>query len=706
MPTPRDPSISGLPAPDGYRAPPRPLDLTEAIRRSMAGLSAIVASTDDAIIGKSPEGKITSWNTGAELLYGYTAAEAVGQHISLCVPPDRLAETEDAINRVLRGERLAHYDTVRQRKGGEPVDVSVTVSPVLDDAGRVVGASSISRDITERKRTERRQKAEHSVAHLAAEARSFEEAAPRLVAVLAESLAVDVAELFVPDAGGRLIAVGTPVSNTVTSEGAVAGFDALASLGLNTPGIPPDGGWAEQARQERRMLWFTDIPAEGSDSVPAHAIRLGYRSGCAFPVFGESGCLAVVTLSSRKPFLPDPQLLATVASIGQTIGQLIRRTRAETDLRTALVRRDRFLAMLSHELRNPLAAARAALSALRSDHLDRPGRTLAYDVIARQVQHMSHLLDDLLDVARVTQDRLKLRMERFDLERAIGAALELVEPIARERHVPVSVLRVSEPLPVLADAGRVTQMLSNLLTNAVKYSPAGRVVRLFAERAGDQVVLRVHDDGIGMAREVLDRAFDLFYQADETLDRRQSGMGVGLTLARSIAMLHGGTLTATSDGPGQGSEFVVRLPLSLSPRVEVLPAVVATSLRRYRIALVEDHEDNREMIRLLLSCEGHHVDVAANGAEGLTMIERTRPDVALLDIGLPGIDGFMVAERIRQNRDLDSVGLIALSGYAQETDIERGRAAGFDAHVAKPMTPEHLLQVVETVVAHRNGKTG
>jgi signal transduction histidine kinase/ActR/RegA family two-component response regulator len=526
--------------------------------------------------------------------------------------------------------------------------------------------------------SERRLQAEHAAARLAADATTFEEAAPRLAETLRETLGVDFVEFYMPGAEGRL----APAS------GGTIAADEL------------DPAWPERARRLGRMVWFSEVPGEGGEEAPGGAGRLGVRSGLAFPVVRADECLAVIAACSRDPLPPAPELLATVAAIGQTVGQLIRRGRAESELRGDVMRRDRFLAMLSHELRNPLAAARAAVIALQRNHLDRQGRHAAYDVIGRQVQHMSHLLDDLLDVARVTQDRLKLQRERFDLSLAITGAQEMVAPLAAEREVRLEVDAFAEPAMVLADRVRITQMIGNLLANSVKYSPPRALVRLTAQREEGQVVIRVIDRGAGMSREVLEHAFDLFYQADETLDRRQSGMGVGLTLARTIAALHGGALSASSPGPGQGSTFEVRLPVAPAP-TEQAPPEVRPEGRSYRIVLVEDHEDNREMIRLLLGCEGHRVDVAADGADGLSLIERLKPDVALVDIGLPGIDGFTVAQRVRENPALAVVGLIALSGYAQASDVEHARESGFDAHVAKPTAPDHLLDVVASVVREK-----
>jgi CheY-like chemotaxis protein len=238
-------------------------------------------------------------------------------------------------------------------------------------------------------------------------------------------------------------------------------------------------------------------------------------------------------------------------------------------------------------------------------------------------------------------------------------------------------------------------MLANLLSNAVKYSPPGTTVTLTTRREGGDVVIGVCDQGAGMPPDVLTHAFDMFYQADDTLDRSKSGLGVGLTLVRTIAELHGGTVTATSEGAERGSEFEVRLPLSAMPADAQAPdAGGPPATVRCEIVLVEDHPDNREMIQLLLEFEGHTVQPAADGIEGLALIERCKPDIAFIDIGLPGLDGYSVARRVRENPDLRSVLLIALSGYVQPTDIERARESGFDDHLAKPVTPDQLLRVL------------
>jgi two-component system CheB/CheR fusion protein len=420
----------------------------------------------------------------------------------------------------------------------------------------------------------------------------------------------------------------------------------------------------------------------------------------AAPVIDKDDCVLVLCVETGPASSP-PVLLDMLAVVAQTVGQLVRRTRAEAELRAGVTRRDQFLAMLSHELRNPLAAVRNATLALQRPDAAEPQRLNATSVIVRQVQHMSHLLDDLLDVARLTQDRLTLQRGPLVVGTAVTAAVEMVQPMAQERGVELSIAGDGHELVIDGDATRISQMLANLLTNGVKYSPPGARVVVSAARDGGHAVLRVRDQGAGMSHDVLTRIFDLFYQADETIDRRTSGMGVGLTLARRLAEMHGGTLEAFSAGPARGSEFVARLPLEAAREVSASQTHGTPASCAREVIVIEDHDDNREMTRMLLAFDGHRVHTAKDGIEGVSLIERLRPDVALIDIGLPGLDGYSVARQIRRKPELGAVALIALSGYAQPADVERALDAGFDEHVAKPVTFERLCAVVQAVCDRR-----
>jgi CheY-like chemotaxis protein len=372
--------------------------------------------------------------------------------------------------------------------------------------------------------------------------------------------------------------------------------------------------------------------------------------------------------------------------------------------------------MLSHELRNPLAAIRNATAAISLEKQDTTRREAAIAVIARQAQHMSHLLDDLLDVSRLTQDRLKLQLSEVALDAAAHAAIEMMQPMAAAARVLIEFARAATDVWVRGDAVRLSQMVANLLSNAIKFSPAGSRVTMTLDRESDQAVIGVRDEGAGMTPAELAHVFDLFYQGTRAADPGLGGMGVGLTLARRIAELHGGTLEAASEGCDRGSLLTVRLPLlgartafdvrtgihaTISDRVSDVPVHAGDGNRPRRFVVVEDHQDNREMTAALLSMSGYEVRSAGDGHAGVALISEFKPDVALVDLGLPLLDGNGVARHVRARRDLDRVVLIAVSGYAQSSDIERSLAAGFDAHIAKPVAFDQLAALVQRACLER-----
>jgi CheY-like chemotaxis protein len=349
--------------------------------------------------------------------------------------------------------------------------------------------------------------------------------------------------------------------------------------------------------------------------------------------------------------------------------------------------------MLSHELRNPLAAVLTA-ARLLVENPQSGERSAA--IISRQASHMARLLDDLLDVSRITVGKLGLRKQDIDLRRCVELAIESTSPLLRERAIEVSVHIPRHPLPVRGDPNRLQQVVMNLVSNAANYSQRGSRIDVRAAACGDHAEIRVVDHGMGIEPEMLDRIFELFVQAEQHLDRPRGGLGVGLSLARSIVELHGGTIAAASDGLGRGSEFMVRLPLL--PDVETTHIGDAPAkLRPCRIVLVEDQADSREILRMLLEHRDHVVVDASDGAAAVEVIEREHPDAALIDIGLPVMDGYEVAQHVRKHAHLDDVLLVALTGYGAPTDIAAARAAGFDEHVIKPVE----LARIEEILARR-----
>ncbi|HEX3178633.1 MAG TPA: ATP-binding protein [Methylomirabilota bacterium] len=353
--------------------------------------------------------------------------------------------------------------------------------------------------------------------------------------------------------------------------------------------------------------------------------------------------------------------------------------------------KDDFLAMLAHELRNPLAPILSAMQVIRRHPDNEDVVQRAREVVERQVRHQARLLDDLLDVSRITRGRITLRKTAVDVRAAVAAAVEATRPMIDGRGHTLSVVVPDTPLSVQADPTRLTQIVTNLLDNAAKYTNPGGQIDVHAERDGNAVVLRVRDTGIGIPPDMQGRIFDLFTQVDAPIARTLGGLGLGLSLVRSLVELHGGSISVASEGRERGTEFTVRLPVGAAdaPAGEAR----ATPPAGRHVMVIEDNADARDMLRIALELEGHRVETAADGVTGVETAIRTRPDVILIDLGLPGLDGYAVARRLRVVLG-DRVTLVALTGYGQSEDRRRTREAGFDAHLVKPVDPDVLSRAL------------
>ena len=367
--------------------------------------------------------------------------------------------------------------------------------------------------------------------------------------------------------------------------------------------------------------------------------------------------------------------------------------------------KEEFIAMLAHELRNPLAPIRMAMRTLRGPAQRDPDVRRATEVIERQSQHLARLLDDLLDAARLAREKIELRRTATTLQSVVTEALEATRELIDTRGHTVTVSLLATPVWLDADPTRLAQVVGNLLNNAAKYTPPGGRIAVDGETDGGEAVLRVRDTGIGIPPETLTRIFDLFAQGDRALTHVEGGLGIGLTLARMLVQLHGGTLTAASAGTGRGSEFVVRLPLG-APAATEAGSAIRPGQRTVprRVLVIEDDEDTRDVMRLMLEQDGHHVETAASGAEGVELALRTSPDAVLVDIGLPSVDGYAVAQRIRAGLG-DSALLVAVTGYGREDDRRRAAAAGFDVHLVKPLDYESLLRLLADHDSRRRDET-
>ncbi|MDB4975894.1 MAG: hypothetical protein JWN48_4235 [Myxococcaceae bacterium] len=376
--------------------------------------------------------------------------------------------------------------------------------------------------------------------------------------------------------------------------------------------------------------------------------------------------------------------------------------RAELAIQDAVKRRDQFLAMLSHELRNPLGAIVAATALLQAGRADTEKRHKLLHILERQSQHMARLLDDLLEVSRVTQDRIELVKTTVDLTAVTREACDAARASMDERGLTFSVKLEARPLYVDGDAARLQQIETNLLHNAAKYTPRGGHVELELRREGDTALISVRDDGMGIQPDMLQQVFELFVQNKRTLDRADGGLGVGLTLVRGLVNKHGGSVSASSEGEGKGSQFVVRLPLIEAPTtdgaVRVLPSVERRT-RKPSVVIVEDNADSRGLLCELLEFAGFNCHTAEDGLSGLSRIEELAPDVAVVDIGLPGIDGLELARRLRAKPRERRIVLIALTGYGQRTDSEKVYGAGFDRHLVKPVDPAQLTKLLNELTS-------
>jgi PAS domain S-box-containing protein len=521
----------------------RQLEDERRIRRAreeaQARLAALVHSSDDAIISKTLDGTITSWNAAAERMFGYSADEIIGRSITAIVPPDRLGEEDRLLRAIRRGESLEHFETVRWRKDGTVIPISQTISPIKNAAGEIIGVSNIARDIAARK----------------------------------------------------------------------------------------------QAEEEKALL-----------------------------------------LKAME----------------------VARAEAEDANRA----KDQFLAMLGHELRNPLGAISNAVQILQQ----RSGRgdvaAHATDVIARQVSHLARLTDDLFDVGRVITGRVVLEREPIELLETADRALSTLRAGGKiDRH---AVTLEGQPVWTSADAPRIEQIVINLVGNALKYTPPDGSIRVQVTREGSTATICVEDTGAGISPDLLPRVFDAFVQGTPPPDRAQGGLGIGLTLVKQLAELHGGRVEARSGGPGKGSVFTVRLPAISPPARGLLhsgqaPTSETPSPAQLRVLVIEDNDDSREMLRHLLELSGHIVTEASDGPGGIEAALRSRPDIVIVDIGLPGFDGYEVARRLRAAAEAKRLWLIALSGYGLPGDNQRAREAGFDAYLTKPINSEKVAEIFATV---------
>jgi PAS domain S-box-containing protein len=854
-------------------------DITERKRSEAAAahLAAIVSSSDDAIVSKTLEGIIQSWNGGAERIFGWSAGEAIGQSIPLIIPAERLDEEQQILETIRKGGRIEHFETVRQTKSGRRVDVALTISPVRNAAGMVIGASKIARDITERRRIEALLGCQRQALQRLAEGDSLEEVLGFLIEAAEQHLGAGlVGSILLLNESGthferaigpslpaafheavRGVAISSSIgicSRAIATRAPIAAEDfsadpqwarfaeAVAPFGLragwSTPIMgsdgralgafanyyreprnptPADQKWVEviirtaaiaieRKKAEERLRAekiVQEVLGKVSQSLvaaqldPERVVQIAIDaatelSGAAFGAFfynmqdeqGEWYSVYKLSGAPREAFASFPQprntaifgptfrgeavvrsdditadprygrnlpyrgmpkghlpvrsyLAVPVKTLsGRVIGGLFfghpecgvfterverlvlaiaaqaavafdnaalhhdaereieQRRRFEMELNEAGRRKDEFLAMLAHELRNPLAPIANAAALLSQTASGDQRSQAAVGMIKRQMTQLTRLVDDLLDVSRITQGRIQLRKQPIELGGVITQAIETVEPQLRQKHHKLSVTASSYvPLYVMGDFARLVQCIGNLLANAAKYTEQGGEIWVRTHADDASVFVEVADSDVGIPPELLPRVFDLFVQSERTLDRAQGGLGIGLAVVKRLVEMHDGEVIARSEGPGRGSSFQIRLPRVARPMKQEADTAAIRSEPR-RILIVDDNVDAANSLAMLLATHGHETEVAYGAKEALARIETLRPDVALLDIGLPEMNGYELAKRLRAIPMLNDLRLIALTGYGQSEDRQRALSVGFSGHLVKPVDLAALEKVL------------
>jgi signal transduction histidine kinase/ActR/RegA family two-component response regulator len=429
-------------------------------------------------------------------------------------------------------------------------------------------------------------------------------------------------------------------------------------------------------------------------------LRLGVRAVQSTPLYSRTGeLLGMISTYWNEPHQPSERAQRLLVILARQAADLIERRRSADALRDADRRKDEFLVTLAHELRNPLAPIRSAVDLMKRSPL--PGAEevrWARDILDRQAALMTRLLDDLLDVGRIARDKLELRTSRVDVGSLIREAVDMNRSLVDEFGHRLTVTVPTEPMCLDADPVRLTQVFSNILNNACRYTPSGGGIAVIAERVEDNAVVRMRDTGIGIPRDRLQNIFDMFSQVDRSLERSQRGLGIGLHLVKRLVEMHGGEATAQSDGLGKGSEITVKLPLATDPLPAGAPpapsALELTQVPARRILVVDDNIDAAQSLAMLLEVCGHETHMAHDGPDAVDAAERLRPDVILLDIGLPKMNGFEACRQIRQRPWSKDVVIIALTGWGQDVDRQRSRESGFDHHVVKPVEHEMLVKLL------------
>ncbi len=668
-----------------------------ALRQSEEEFRAIFESSSVGKAEADPAtGQLIRVNPKLCELTQYSAEELIGKSVSeLTHPLDR--EKYDSMFRQLIQGEITQFDIEKHnlRKDGSSIWVHVNATLLRDSQGKPLRAIAMVQDIS------RRKQAEELLATELADMQRLQETSARLItegkigALLNEILNAAIAVTRADKGTLQLLNMESNELEILASRGFKREFLSFFSRVSGETDKPSVCGMALQTNGRMIVPDLQEHKIREHREAAAVFRNADVRAVQSTPFISRSGqLLGMLSTHWHQPHQPAERELRLLDLLARQAADLIERHQAEAALKKANRRKDEFLAMLGHELRNPLAPIVTALHLMRlkNDTLTERER----NVIERQVNHLIRLVDDLLDVSRITSGKVQLKKQWIELSNIVNRAIEITSPLLEQRKHSLVLKIAPAGFDLYVDAERMAQAVSNLLTNAAKYTEPGGEISITVRQRRDWIELSVRDTGMGIDPQLLPQIFDLFTQGSQPLDRSQGGLGLGLTIVRSLVQMHGGNVEARSEGAGKGSEFIIRLPpptvshnQASSQPVRFTPQSPSIPNPRY-ILIVDDNEDAADTLKISLEAAGHVVHVAHDGPSELKLAEEVIPDVAVLDIGLPVMDGYELARQLRAQRGLTQLPLIAISGYGQDSDQIRSKAAGFQAHLVKPVDPDQI----------------
>ncbi len=700
----------------GVAAVARPVADRERADSALRRLAAIVESSDDAIISKDLDGIVTSWNRGAERIFGYAAAEMIGRSIRTIIPSDRQQEEDVVLGRIRGGDKVDHFETVRQRKDGSFVDISLTVSPMRDGSGEIVGASKVARDISERRHAETERA---KLLALAEEQSRITNTLNDVGRVVASTLDRNNVVQAVTDAATAITGAefGAFFYNVLDPR-AGASYQLYA-----LSGAPPEA-FASFPHPRATAIFAPTFRGDGvvriddvtkdsryGHNAPHYGMPAGHlpvSSYLAAPVRGRTGdVIGGLFFGHHQPGRFTGEHERLVEGIASWAAVALENAALYQTAHDANRVKDEFLATLSHELRTPLNAILGYARMVRAGLMAGDKQTRAMETIERNAAALNKIVEDVLDISRVVSGKLRLRVQQVDLRAIVSAAVDAVLPAADAKGIRIERVLEGPDVLVSGDPDRLQQVIWNLLSNAVKYTSRGGKVQVSLLRVNSHVEVIVSDTGIGISGGFLPHVFERFRQADGGVARERGGLGLGLSIAKDLVELHGGTIEAASAGENLGSTFRVKLPV-IVVRAEAnegrvhpqgatgAPRMIIPDLHGLKVLVVDDEEDARRLVREVLEVAGASVDTAGSASEAIEWLTRTEIDVLVADIGMPQTDGLELIRRIRQHPDatIRQIAAAALTAYARSEDRTLALQSGFQLHLAKPIEPAELMAAV------------